>query len=102
MDQQLQKLVERIEASTLSVDDKNALYLKISDGLRQIVWPILASNMPADQLETLAAAHGKASVDEYAKFMNDTASDEALTEVDAAVKQVLNDISTALTQGGVV
>lgn len=101
MEDKLLKLVQRIEASTLAVEDKNSLYQKISEGLRQIVWPILASNMPADQLETLAAASGKASVEAYATFINDTLNDEALSEVDMAVKQVLSDIDSALTQGGV-
>ncbi|MBI3560036.1 hypothetical protein HY087_02835 [Candidatus Gottesmanbacteria bacterium] len=101
MEEQLLKLVGRIEASSLPVEDKNALYQKISEGLRLIVWPILASNMPADQLETLAAANGKASVEAYATFVSDTLSDEVLSEVNVAVKQVLSDIDSTLTQGGV-
>lgn len=101
MEDRLLKIVERIEKSSLSIEDKNSLYVRISRGLHEVVWPILVSHMPEDQLQQLSKEEGKATVDAYAQFFVTTASDEAIQEVNVAVNEILSDIDTALTQGGV-
>jgi len=103
MEDKLKAIVERIEKSKLSEEEKNELYATISEGLQLTVWPVLLKYMPKDQLDYLAEdPKGRVTVESYAKLIEDTIKDgEALKEIDGLMKSVLNEVDTALTEEGV-
>ena len=102
MEDKLKAIVERIEKSTLSEEDRAELYATISEGLQATVWPVLLKYMPKDQLETLASDKSKVTVESYGKLIEDTIKDgEALKEIDGLMNEVLSEVDGALTHEGV-
>ncbi len=102
MEAKLKALVERIEKSKLSEEDRAELYATISEGLQATVWPILLKYMPKDQLEVLAADKSKVTVESYGKLIEDTIKDgEALKEIDGLMNDVLSEVDKALVEEGV-
>ena len=102
MEAKLKALVERIEKSKLSEEDRAELYATISEGLQATVWPILLKYMPKDQLEALAADKSKVTVESYGKPIEDTIKDgEALKEIDGLMNDVLSEVDKALQEEGV-
>ncbi|MBP9814201.1 hypothetical protein KBC80_03310 [Candidatus Woesebacteria bacterium] len=102
MEAKLKALVERIEKSKLSEEDRAELYATISEGLQATVWPILLKYMPKDQLEALAADKSKVTVESYGKLIEDTIKDgEALKEIDGLMNDVLSEVDKALQEEGV-
>ena len=88
MENQLRGIVTRIEASTLSEDDKAALYVTISEGLQGTVWPVLLKFMPKDQLEDLANNPSKVTVESYATLIENTVKDgAALKEIENLIQK---------------
>ena len=72
MEQKFKNLVERIEASTLSQEDKIQLYAVITEGLKASIWPTLISHIPKDQLDELTIQPNKASLEAFGKLLEDT------------------------------
>lgn len=103
MEEHLKAIVERIEKSKLSNEDKAELYATISEGLQATVWPVLLKYMPKEQLEFLSAdPKSRVTVESYAKLIEDTIKDgEALKEIDGLMKGVLTEVDTALKEEGV-
>lgn len=102
MEDKLKAIVERVEKSKLSEEDRAELYATISEGLQATVWPILLKYMPKDQLETLAADKSKVNVESYGKLIEDTIKDgEALKEIDGLMNEVLSEVDKALMEEGV-
>lgn len=102
MEDKLKAIVERVEKSKLSEEDRAELYATISEGLQATVWPILLKYMPKDQLETLAADKSKVTVESYGKLIEDTIKDgEALKEIDGLMNEVLSEVDKALQEEGV-
>lgn len=100
MEQKLKAIVERIEKSTLSEEDKAELYATISEGLQATVWPVLLKYMPKEQLEFLSAdPKSRVTVESYAKLIEDTIKDgEALKEIDGLMNAVLAEVDKALSE----
>lgn len=63
MEEKLLKLVTKIENSSLSPEEKEALYNDIAEDLRALVWPALYPHMPKDKLNELKNAQGKQAID---------------------------------------
>ena len=102
MEDKLKAIVERVEKSKLSEEDRAELYATISEGLQATVWPILLKYMPKDQLEVLAADKSKVTVESYGKLIEDTIKDgEALKEIDGLMNEVLSEVDKALVEEGV-
>ncbi len=103
MEKKLQTIVERVEQSKLSDEDKAELYATISEGLQVTVWPVLLKYMPKDQLDFLAAdPKGRVTVESYAKLIEDTIKDgAALKEIEGLMNQVLAEVDAALREEGV-
>ena len=102
MEDKLKAIVERVEKSKLSEEDRAELYATISEGLQATVWPILLKYMPKDQLEVLAADKSKVTVESYGKLIEDTIKDgEALKEIDGLMNEVLSEVDKALMEEGV-
>ena len=102
MEDKLKAIVERVEKSKLSEEDRAELYATISEGLQATVWPILLKYMPKDQLEVLATDKSKVTVESYGKLIEDTIKDgEALKEIDGLMNEVLSEVDKALMEEGV-
>lgn len=103
MEDKLKAIVERIEKSKLSEEEKNELYTTISEGLQLTVWPVLLQHMPKEQLDFLAEdPKGRVTVESYAKLIEDTIKDgEALKEIDELMGEVLKEVDSALSEEGV-
>jgi hypothetical protein len=103
MEEQLKAIVNRIEQSKLSNEDKAELYATISEGLQATVWPVLLKYMPKEQLEYLAAdPKSRVTVESYATLIEDTIKDgAALKEIETYMGQVLSEVDTALKEEGV-
>ena len=99
---QLTALVNRIEMSTITDEDKNKIYLSITNLLDATVLPIFLKHLPKDQLELLSNDVSKVTVDAYSKLISTTYGDGvALTEMDVALKDVVQKIDAALKQEGI-
>ena len=97
MEDKLRTIVTRIEASTLTQEDKDELYRTISEGLQATVWPILLKYMPKEELEDLSKNPGKVTVESYAKLIEDTIKDGvALKEIEGLMMEVLQEVDAAL------
>ena len=99
MEQKFKAMVERIEASKLPQSDKIKLYAVIVEGLKASIWPALISHMPKDQLDALAKAPSKASLESFGKLLEDTVGDgTVLAEVDTVMNKLLDEVSAALEE----
>lgn len=102
MEDKLRAIVTKIEKSTLSEADKEALYQTISGGLQATVWPVLLRFMPKDQLQDLADNPAKVTVESYAGLIENTIKDgQALTEIAKLMDEVLIEVEKALAQEGI-
>ena len=103
MEQKLKAIVERIEKSKLTDDEKGELYTTISEGLQATVWPILLQHMPKEQLSFLSAdPKTRVTVESYAKLIEDTIKDgAALKEIDDLMNSVLSEVEKALSEEGI-
>lgn len=100
MEEKLKAIVERIELSKLSEEEKAELYATISEGLQATVWPVLLKYMPKEQLEFLSAdPKSRVTVESYAKLIEDTIKDgEALKEIEGFMNSVLSEVDKALKE----
>lgn len=99
-EQRLSDIVIRIEKSGWTDEDKEALYAKISEYLHSVVLPVVLKYTPADELKDLA---GKATVDGFVALMKKPFTNpDMYKELNDTVHEVLDDIETALSKGGIV
>lgn len=98
----LTDIVVKIEKSGWTDEDKNALYAKISEYLHSVVLPVLLKFTPVDELKDLANNPAKDTVDAFVEVMKKPLSDPKMAqELDATVHDVLDDVETALSKGGI-
>ena len=99
MEERLQAILERIEISSLSEEDKIKMYGIISEGLKASIWPALMSNMPKEKLESFLKQPAKATVESYISLIEDaTKSGKALDEVEETMNTLLDEIESVLTE----
>lgn len=103
MEDKLTEIVTRIEQSKLTQEEKDELYITISEGLQMTVWPVLLKHMPKDQLAYLSQdPKGRVTVESYSKLITDTIKDgKALKEVEDLMNDVLHEVENALTEEGI-
>lgn len=102
MEDKLRQIVTKIEASKLPENDKEELYVTISEGLQATVWPVLLKFMPKEELADLANNPSKITVESYAKLIEDTVKDgQALKQIDGLMNEVLVEVEKALAQEGI-
>lgn len=103
MEDKLKTIVTKIEQSSLSNDDKEALYAQISESLHNVVVPVLLKYIPKEQLDSLANNPPKDMVAAFVVLIKNAIQDgKALKEVSDLVDEVLIDVETALQKGGIV
>lgn len=98
----LTDIVVKIEKSGWTDEDKEAMYAKISEYLHESVLPIILQHAPSEEVKAMAADASKATVDSYIELMKKPLSDPKLyEELNTATQEVLDDIETALSKGGI-
>lgn len=98
----LTDIVVQIEKSGWTDEDKNALYAKISEYLHSIVLPVILKYTPVSELKDLAASPAKDTVASFVEVMKKPLSDPKMAEeLNATIHDVLDDVETALSKGGI-
>lgn len=99
----LSDIVVRVEKSGWTDEDKEALYAKISEYLRDVALPVITKYMPANELHALASSSSKVTIDTYIEFMKKPYSNpEMYKELYKELQSVLDDVDTALSKGGIL
>lgn len=99
MEEKLQAILARIEASNLEEQDKVKLYALISESLKAAIWPTLVANMPKGKLEVLVKNPGKATAQSYIHLIEEATKDETvLDEVNQVLMNLVDEIDKALTE----
>lgn len=80
MEPKLLAIVTKVEKSSLTPEEKEALYDTIAAALRSAVWPALYRHMPKDKLEALTHLEGKAAVDMTTEILSDAVKDPSVYE----------------------
>lgn len=102
MEEKLRAIVEKIEHSKLSNDDKEALYTQISESLHSFVLPVFLKYLPKDQLDSLANNPPKDMVTAFIDLIKNALKDgKALGEIATLADEVLVDVESALQKGGI-
>ncbi|MBI3343104.1 hypothetical protein HY032_03030 [Candidatus Gottesmanbacteria bacterium] len=82
MEDKLRAIVEKIEQSKLSDQDKQKLYVTITEELYTTAFPVLVKHMDRGTLEDLGNNPSKVTVESYAKLLGDAVKDgRAIEEV---------------------
>ncbi len=103
MEEKLRALVEKIERSSLSNEDKEALYAQMSESLHSVVVPVLLKYVPKEKLDALANNPPQDMAAAYVDLVKNSIQDgKALQEVSFLVNDVLVDVETGLAKGGIV
>jgi hypothetical protein len=102
MDNKLHHIVERIEQSSLSSDEKHSLYATISEGLRSTVLPVLIKYIPKDQLDTFIDNPDTITMDSYTKLIEHAVKDgQALKEIESLMNTILLEAENILAEEGI-
>ena len=100
MEEKLTAILERIETSTLTDDEKVKLYALISESLKASIWPTLLAAMPKDKLEAFTKTEpGKASIEAYLSLIEDATTDEKnLDAINSGMEKLLDEIDAVLQE----
>lgn len=103
MEEKLRAIVVKIEQSSLSNEDKEALYQQISESLHSVVVPVLLKYIPKEQLDALNTTPPKDLAAGFVELIKNSIQDgKVLKDIADLVDEVLVDVETALVKGGVV
>jgi hypothetical protein len=101
MDDLVQALVARIELSTISDKEKDAIYQEIATSLRSVVWPVVIKHAPKDTLQDLAQHPSKVTVETFASLIEQSVQDgAALTEIEKLMKSMVAKFHDILNKEG--
>lgn len=99
MEERITAIIERIESSSLSEEDKMKMIGMISEGLKASIWPTLLSHMPQDKLEAFTKEPGKATIEGYLSLIEDATTDEkVLDEIHDTMNALLDEVEAVLTE----
>lgn len=102
MDDKLRAIVTRIENSSLLENDKEQIYLIISQGLKATVIPSILKYMPKAQLQELADQQAKITVESYVKLIEESVKDgQAIAEIVKSMEELLIEIEIVLKEKGI-
>jgi len=99
MEERLQSILDRIEQSSLSEEDKIKLYGIISESMKAAIWPALVSRMSPDKITDLEKANGRDAVYAYIALIEEATKDEkALDEINETLGKLLDEVDVALKE----
>ncbi|OGG04206.1 hypothetical protein A2Z33_03570 [Candidatus Gottesmanbacteria bacterium RBG_16_52_11] len=101
MDEKLETILAKIDASQLSDEDKEAMYDLIAFGLQTTVWPVLMKYLTKEDIDA-ASKDGKLTVESYTGLIKKAVEGtEALDDVEKAMDQMLVSINAELAKSGI-
>lgn len=101
-EERLTDIVVAIEKSGWTDADKEALYAKISEYLHSIVLPIILKYTPQAELTSLSNDPSKVTIESFLELMKKPFTDPKMyEELNTTVHEVLEDVETALSKGGI-
>lgn len=100
MEDRLNDIISRIEASSLSDGEKAQLYASISGGLQASVWPVLMKYIPSTDIDTvLAEPDGQKKVELYKTLISQAVDQEStLPEIEETMTKLLDEVDAALKE----
>lgn len=100
MEQRLDDIITRIEASSLSADEKAQLYAAISGGLQGSVWPVLIKLAPPNEIdEILKETDEKRKVERYNALISGVVdTDSSYAEIEETMNKLLDEVDAALKE----
>lgn len=100
MEQRLDDIITRIEASSLSAAEKVQLYTAISGGLQGSVWPVLIKVAPPNEIdEILKETDEKKKVERYNKLISGVVdTDSSYAEIEETMNKLLDEVDAALKE----
>ena len=100
MEERLNGIIARIEASPLSKEEKAQLYIAISGGLQASIWPVLLKFVSESELDSLLAEiDEKKKVERYSQLIGDAMEKgTALTEIDETMNKLLDEVEAAMKE----
>lgn len=99
MEDRINAIVARIEASTLPDTDKMKMIGMVSEGLKASIWPTLLSHMPKDKVEAVTKQPTKVSIDTYLSLIEEaTTDDKVLDEINTTMGKLLDEIEHVLAE----
>lgn len=102
MENKLLAIITKIEHSSLTESEKNALYETIASGLRATVWPGLYPYMPKDKLDMLPNADHKTAVALTGDILTTAFADPKIFDAIAKLlDEFLVEINRALAAEGI-
>jgi hypothetical protein len=91
----LQAIIDRIESSSLSDEQKTQAFEKIESLLREIILPVLVNHMPKEKLDAFIRDPDHTTVEKYGELMEAALSDKTtMPEIMELTHQLLLDIKT--------
>lgn len=102
MEERLRSILARIEASSLTQDEKIQLCGMISEGLKASIWPSILQDIPDDKKEILFGNGGKPSVDEYQSTLLAVLEKKHVQEdIDQTMNKLLDAVDAALKEDNI-
>lgn len=102
MEQKLREIIQKVENSQLSDEQKAEVYAELSQGLRSLVWPVLMKHMPEDKLKAMVDDTANVSVDTYVALIEEAVKDgAALKEIDTLSMEALSGVEAVLAKRGI-
>jgi len=100
MEQRLDDIITRIEASSLSAAEKAQLYAAISGGLKGSVCPVLMKLAPPGEIdEILKETDEKKKVERYNTLISGVVdTDSSYAEIEEVMNKLLDEVDAALKE----
>lgn len=100
MENRLNDIISRIDASALSDQEKSQLYAAISGGLQGSVWPVLIKLAPANEIdEILKETDEKKKVERYNTLISGVVdTDSSYAEIEETMNKLLDEVDAALKE----
>lgn len=100
MEQRLKEIIARIEASSLSEQEKAQLYTALSGGLQASVWPTLMQYVPEGEIDTLLVEpDGQKRVARYSQIIADVVDKgNTLSEIEETMNKLLDEVDAVLKE----
>lgn len=100
MEERLNALIARINASALSDTEKSQLYMAISGGFQASIWPVLLKFVSEQELDSLLAEiDEKKKLERYSQLIGDAMEKgTALSEIDETMNKLLDEVESAMKE----
>lgn len=101
MEDKLNVILAKVDASNLPQEEKEALYDVIALALQSTVWPVLMKYVTKEDIDAVTK-DGKLTVESYAALIKKAVEGTpALDEIEAAMDKMAVSVNTELAKAGI-